>query len=541
MQAFADDVLLIVKSKKPAELQTSANRALDAITKWGTEVKLNFGPNKTQAIAFTPKAKAVKIIMNNTEIQFIDEIKILGVIIDKHLKFIKHVNYIVNKSLIIYKKIAKYVRPTWGAQPENIRTIYKQVIEPIITYAAGIWGSATKYEIVKNKLRSLQRGFALKIIRAFRTVSATAAIALARLTPLHLKVEEVAALETAKIVGTTPLLPEDITLEKPAHSHELLHPADRKFIEFDHATNQAEINKLCSPASTVIFTDGSKHSENKVGAAFVAFKIDGTKITKKFKLHGSCSVYQAELLAIQKACSWAIQNNIYNIAILTDSLSSLHEIKNKDSNNKTVAIIHDNIHLINNKNGKAVFIWVKGHAGLAGNEEADEAAKAAALSHRPYEYTKFPISHLKSLIKETHKTKSAQIFDSGPQGEHTRRTCHNLQTIHKLFETLTPTFEITQILSNHGYHLSYLHRFNIKSTELCPCDSTSPQTIQHLLEDCPKYHSTRNQHTFTCNMENIGNPYKITELVTNQKCIKSFENHAKTIVQTLKEFNKDIA
>lgn len=540
IQAFADDVLLIIDSKKPADLQIAANKALDAIIAWGCEVKLNFGPSKTQAIAFTPKARTVKIRFDNTEIEFIDEIKILGVIIDKNLKFIKHAKYIINKSQIIYKKLSKYVRPTWGAQPENIRTIYKQVIVPIITYAAGIWGTAIKYETVKNQLRSLQRGFAIKIIRAFRTVSATAAIALAKLTPLHLKVEEVAALEIAKATGITPLLPDDITLEKPAHNRELLHPACRKFIEFDLATDQEDINKLCPPDYTVIYTDGSKHSEDKVGAAFVAHKPDGTKVTKKIKLHGSCSVYQAELLAIQNACSWATQNKITKLAILTDSLSSLFEIKNKDSNNKSVATIHDTIHFIDNSDGKVVFIWVKAHAGLEGNEEADEAAKAAAMSHRSFEYSQFPISHLKLKIKTINKDKSVQIFNSGSQGEHTRKICHNLETIHELFATIKPSFELTQILTGHGYHLTYLNRFKIKNSELCPCDLTSPQTIQHLLEACPKYHFTRHEHTSTCSIENIDDPYNMTQLVKKPKCITTFEKHAKKIVQTLKEFNKDI-
>ncbi|XP_072946175.1 uncharacterized protein [Epargyreus clarus] len=361
MQAFADDVLLIINSKKVGELEVIANKALESIVKWGTEVKLNFGPNKTQIITFTPKAKAAKIKFNGIELQYVNEIKVLGVIIDKNLNFINHVKYIINKSTIIYKKLAIFARPTWGTQPENIKIIYKQVIEPIVTYAAGIWGSATKYETVKNQLRSLQRGFAIKIIRAFRTVSATAAIALAGLTPLHLKIDEVAALEIAKAVGTSPLFPDDLTIEKPIRNRELLHPADRKFIEFEYADNQDDIDKFCSSDCTLIFTDGSKHSEDKVGAAFVAHRPNSAKIVKKFKLHGSSSVYQAELLAIQNACSWVKLNKINDSAILSDSLSSLYEIRNKDSNNEAVVAIHKCIKDINDNNGKILFIWVKAH------------------------------------------------------------------------------------------------------------------------------------------------------------------------------------
>ncbi|XP_072932554.1 uncharacterized protein [Epargyreus clarus] len=362
--AFADDVLLIVESKKPTDLELSANKALDLIVNWGKGVKLTFGPNKTQIIAFTPKAKAAKIAMDGLALEFVDEIKILGIIIDKNLRFIRHVKHVIDKSLNIYKKLARFVRPTWGAQPENIRTIYKQVIEPTITYAAGIWGSAVKYETVKNQLRSLQRGFALKIIRSFRTVSATAAIALAQLTPLHLKISEVEAMELAKALGTTPLLPDDVILERPVRSCDLLHPADRKCINFAYATTQQEINDYCPPGCTPIYTDGSKNTEDEVGAAFVVYKTGGNKVIRKFKLHKTCSVYQAELLAIQQACKWAVHNENIDVAILTDSLSSLQEIANKDSTNYAVASIHKLIKAINDRQGKVIFIWVKSHIGL---------------------------------------------------------------------------------------------------------------------------------------------------------------------------------
>lgn len=414
------------------------------------------------------------------------------------------------------------------------------MIEPTVTYAAGVWGSAVKFETVKQRLRSLQRGFALKIIRSFRTVSATAAIALARLTPLHLKISEVEAMELVKALGTSPLLPSDIILESPARCRDLLHPADRKVIEFEYATSQEDINKYCTSECTLVYTDGSKHGDNKVGAAFVAYPPSSNKVTKKYKLHSSCSVYQAELLAILNACSWAIRNNITNIAILSDSLSSLYEIKNKDSTNSAVATIHREIQTIKNNNGKVTFIWVKAHAGLTGNEEADAAAKAAAESHKAFDYTKFPLSHIKHKIKTIHKAQSEEIFNTGIQGQHTRDYCKNLQTIHSLFEIITPSFETTQILTGHGYNLSYLYRFKIKTTDCCPCDSSTPQTISHLLENCPKYNKTRNEHKFTCNMENVDNPFNIPDLIKNQKCVKTFENHAKKIIQTLKEFNKDI-
>lgn len=539
LQAFADDILLIVQHKRHADLELSANKALELIYRWGLESKLSFGPDKTKLISFTPKAKAAKIIMNNIQLTYVDEIKLLGVIIDKNLKYIKHVKYIINKALVLFNKLSKYVRPTWGAQPENIRIIYKHVIEPIITYAAGIWGSATKYETVRNQLRSLQRGFALKIIRAFRTVSATAAIALARLTPLHLKVDEVAAMELARITGTAPQLPNDILVDRPVKSCDLLHPAERKSLSHEFANNQEEIDKLCSSEFTQIYTDGSKLSEEKVGAAFIAYKPDGSKIVKKFKLHSSCSVFQAELLAIEKSCLWAVKNKITNLAILSDSLSSLKEIENKDSTNRMVSFIHKYIRILP-INSRYKFIWVKAHSGIRGNDEVDEAAKSAAESHRPYDFINFPLSYIKNNIKHTNQILSNDIYSNGTQGEHTRKLCPNLQSIHDLFTVVPPSFELTQILTGHGFHLTYLNRFKIKSTDKCPCDDNTPQTIKHLLEDCPNYEATRFTHISTCDFLKIDNPYTVADIIKYESSTKSFMSHVNKIIRTLKEFNKNV-
>ncbi|CAK1580406.1 unnamed protein product [Parnassius mnemosyne] len=75
-------------------------------------MKLTFGVAKTQAIAFTCKAAKCKPYMSGHQVMFSNEIKLLGVLIDKQLKFIKHVTYIVNKVRKLYKKSALITRST---------------------------------------------------------------------------------------------------------------------------------------------------------------------------------------------------------------------------------------------------------------------------------------------------------------------------------------------------------------------------------------------------------------------------------------------
>ncbi|CAG4990274.1 unnamed protein product [Parnassius apollo] len=203
IQAFADDVLLVVTAASVGELESAANLALHHIVEWGRSVKLTFGHTKTKLIAFTPKAKVASINMDGHRLSFVPEVKLLGVILDEKLNFGKHVKQVINKAVRIFNTLCMYSRPTWGAHPENISTIYHQVIVPTITYAAGIWGHVAQERCIRRALGSMQRGFAIKAIRGFRTVSSSAALALAQFMPLDLKVREVCAVERARLLGTS--------------------------------------------------------------------------------------------------------------------------------------------------------------------------------------------------------------------------------------------------------------------------------------------------------------------------------------------------
>ncbi|CAK1587362.1 unnamed protein product [Parnassius mnemosyne] len=271
IQAYADDVFLVVAAKDIHRLESTANAALSRITDWGSSVKLVFGPSKTQMIAFTPGAKAANIIMDGHTLKFSPDIKLLGVILDEKLLFNKHIQYVISKAIKIFNKLCLYTRPTWGAHPENIRAIYQQVIVTIVTYAAGIWGHVVSKRGVRKRLEIMQRGFAIKAIKAFRTVSTATALALAKFIPIDLKIKEVYAVERTRLSCTSDFLPHDITFEKPTAPHKLLHPSERITIHYDTVHSQQEVDTIISPDSVCIYTDGSKQGDGAVGAAFVCY------------------------------------------------------------------------------------------------------------------------------------------------------------------------------------------------------------------------------------------------------------------------------
>ncbi|CAG4947588.1 unnamed protein product [Parnassius apollo] len=521
IQAFADDICLLVRAKNSNNLQLNANNALSIITKWGQEMKL------------TCKAARCKLYMSGHLLNFSKEIKLLDVLIDKKLKFIKHVDFIFNKVRKLYTRLITFVKPTWGIHFENIEIIYKHVIEPIVCYASSIWQSAIGFKCVKEKLLYLQRNFALRIIRGFRTVSTVACISIAQLRPLPIKIKEIADNERTRITQVSQYLPSDVTLDIPAKPGNLLHPSLRKPIKFTE--EQIPTENIIN--SYRIYTDGSKHS-NKVGAAFVIHKPNGEKIIRKYKLHDSCSVFQAELLAISKACEWIIEHKINPTYIFSDSKSGLQEIANENSYNSLVVSIHRIIQRIESLNLKVSLCWIKGHIGISGNEEADAAAKSAATSHRSYEFLKFSISHVKYLNRQQAIKGTENFYFESDKGIYTKSLCPTYEQLTLTVKALAPNFAITQYLSNHGYHKEYLHRFEITNDNKYPCDQTSVQSMTHLIRNCPAFLRTRMEHEIACTMLKT-EPYNLSEIISKETTIQTFKARVNYIISQLKNFNNN--
>ncbi|XP_023213788.1 uncharacterized protein LOC111616634 [Centruroides sculpturatus] len=225
-----------------------------------------------------------------------------------------------------------------------------------------------------------------------------------------------------------------------------------------------------------IYTDGSKNLAD-VGAAFILYH-HNTGVTHRsaFKLGPHCSVPQAEILAIAKAMDyiyseWFRCNK--TITIHTDSTTALHSIFSPHNKG-------DNI------------LWVRGHTGVPGNEAADQLAKQAAASSLTPCYNKIPASKIRQWTLEFALGQWQEEWDNGSTGRltHTFILSVNERLKWKHFK---PTFSMTQLITGHGNFNSYLKRFHLKNTDICPCNSTSIQNSQHYLWDCELFKQERDR------------------------------------------------
>lgn len=488
-QAFADDVVLVFDGDTAMEVQQRANAALAYVQEWGVRNKLKFAPHKTNAMILTRKLKhdTPLLDMGGIGINMSSEIRILGLTIDNKLTFNTHAANVCTKALNLYKQLARAARVSWGLHPEVIRVIYTAVVEPVIMYAASVWAPATEKQCIKKQLNVVQRGFAQKLCRAYRTVSLNAALVLAGILPLDLRIQEAAALYEAKRGALPPAL---VDREAERMAPERVHPVEHLDLEFICLEDQQQVDAYSNKAVR-IFTDGSK-IEGKVGAALSMWNSEAETKACKFKLSTYCTVYQAELLAICQATREILRSTEANFGIYSDSKSSLQTVTNNYSTHPLAVETRKNLRESKNQNKDVSLFWIKAHAGLQGNERADELAKDAALKtkKRP-DYDQCPMSYVKRQIRLRTLEQWNQRYQTSQTGALTRLFLPDATDAYKLVRKIKPTGTLTQVMTGHGGFSEYLNRFKLKESPSCACEPGQNETVSHMLLDCPIYGKER--------------------------------------------------
>ena len=255
-----------------------------------------------------------------------------------------------------------------------------------------------------------------------------------------------------------------------------------------------------------IYTDGSKLDSGDTGCAFT---IPTLHVTHKFKLNGGISIFSAEAFAIQKAAQYVLEHDyIRKAVILTDSKSVLEVIRKPGRNR--AEMLENIIQTIRTAQERGITIslaWIPSHCNIAGNDQADTAAKQAACLSQVTNNIGLSLSEATGKLKTSSRQKwvnsmrniaqERNWIDPYNQGNGTFPTNISSKYLHILYRMRVKKLRFPHI--NHtclcGDVLSTDHIF--------VCNNLRPffsETIQELLSSGNDFLSS----TALCELHGIG-------------------------------------
>ncbi|GBO24230.1 hypothetical protein AVEN_192314-1 [Araneus ventricosus] len=136
--------------------------------------------------------------------------------------------------------------------------------------------------------------------------------------------------------------------------------------------------------------------------------------------------------------------------------------------------------------GSVGLSWVKAHAGIPGNELADQFAKEASVDGN-FLFTPAPYSFLKKFVKNYILENWQRHWEASKSGVRVREFVPCVD-----FALLTHNRFFLFFISGHGPFPAYLFRFNILDSPNCICGGLGDP--DHFAFDCSytsNFHFTR--------------------------------------------------
>ena len=152
---FADDTTLIFKSSNIYELSNACQIGLECFFRWCCANRLSINISKTNMMLFSnihSPSDMTDIYMNNLKIEFASSIRFLGVLIDDKLKFVEHIDNILQK---ISKNIGILYRLRQFMPVHGLIMIYRSLVECYLNYCILIYGNTYQSHI--NRIEVAQR------------------------------------------------------------------------------------------------------------------------------------------------------------------------------------------------------------------------------------------------------------------------------------------------------------------------------------------------------------------------------------------------
>lgn len=556
---YADDVVLYTRGKNIKTTSRLLQKAINSLEKWSAKTGFSFSPEKTKCICFSKKGSSAlpPLTLNGRTIQYVEEIKYLGVIFDCQLTWKQHVNYLqqnCSQSINLLKTLANQ---KWGADSNLLLRLYRTLIRSKLDYGAIAYSTGSsallkRIDTVQNTALRLSMG-------AFCTSPTESLHTLACEPRLELR-RKYLALSYAARVANNPSNPHNSVVF--SRDHPSIHDrkphivpnfsvrlsrilrddfnmtfpnlfADKIFSDPPPWTSKvppvdtglSRLNKRVHPpelirrdfdqlrtkylGSAELYTDASK-SAHGVGAG-----VSTANSGHMFKLPEHSSILTGELYAIYQACKLTTESSASKFIIYSDSLNALNAINRTFPENPIARMIRQHIDTQNTRGRIVSLAYVPSHVGIKGNEEADNLAKMSLSSQESITVSCFLQPDLKKYFKSlilklwqnTWSRSSSHLRDIKPYVEEPTRTLQ-----HRRSQIVLARLRIG--------HTRLTHQHLLSNSAAPVCQNCNTQmTVKHLLIECANYHKDRLRY---------GLPNNIVSMLSNEETLTNLMEFLKS-------------
>ena len=412
---YADDIALWVSgpSHHGPRLRGILQRALNATSEYLEEAGLQISPAKSAAIAYHPRQRArrsmSRLHLGDTPIQWVQQHRYLGVIIDDRLSWRPAVASVRRKSLSLLKYVAALTARGDGIDQTTALQVYQSSILSCVMYALPV------LNVAPGLMSQLERDHrvALRVVLGLpREAQSIPLLTEAHQLPLRLQADQRAlhhiermhrASDGKALVNRLIRRP----LSRMGKMAALFIGITGNSNKTTSVTTSKEHSKCTFPIHLAIpgirkkcdqpvpalfqlaqshlfeefgdyvkvFTDASVRSDG-LGAS-AAFFCPSTDIRRVFKIPHPSSSVTAELAAIDVALKY-VQERLTpsKVVILTDSRGALSRLTRKEADSPILCSIMESADKVLSRGVSLAAQWIPSHVGIAGNEEADRLASS---------------------------------------------------------------------------------------------------------------------------------------------------------------------
>lgn len=157
---YADDTVALFNGNTWDGTREKVMEGMKIIKNWLDKYQLSLNTKKTKYMAFSvmncnrPEFNSIKVDNISQEIEEAEEIKYLGIVVDRHLRWSGHVGYITNR---VRKLIYKFYQLRDILDKNTLIMVYKALVESLLRYGILVWGglytvSLNRLNVVQNKI-----------------------------------------------------------------------------------------------------------------------------------------------------------------------------------------------------------------------------------------------------------------------------------------------------------------------------------------------------------------------------------------------------